>query len=484
MNAITHKTLISILALASFCVFFHWNMWIYDIYAFGFNTTLAWLGFIALYAFHDQHFSFKKNLKWLLPLSFIALSLSVYENPWLKTISILVLPIALGVFLIQSKLSLQKARQWDYRFIYALINKTLSPIKFIFPSIRLLFKTTQDALKTRDSSVLKRVFLGVGILMPLAAVSIVLLSSADQNFNQLIENFALNIFGVINIEFIFKIIFITILSTLILSTLLAWKKPFVVDSPKQTQAIDHIIAMIVIGGLLTIYSLFLVLQLEYLLIDSLPIDFDQTEQLVKSGFWQLFFLSFLNVVLFTFFYKNTAVIAQILLSIFITASGLLLLSAAWRMGLYVFYYGFSYEKFFASYTCLFTLILFVFLVIASLNKDKKDILKTIMFSALWCYSIATLLPIEKIILHSNTHLSKQEDSRINLVHLKVLSADVLSDISNLHAESVKEKPTVNGFSIYNGWNNLYWQQWMEQQQQFACSRAWYEKNLSLIINCH
>ena len=225
------------------------------------------------------------------------------------------------------------------------------------------------------------------------------------------------------------------------------------------------------------------MQLEYLLVDSLPIDFDQTEQLVKSGFWQLFFLSFLNVVLFTFFYKNTAVIAQIFLTIFIAASGLLLLSAAWRMGLYVFYYGFSYEKFFASYTCLFALILFVFLAIASLSKDKKDILKTILFSALWCYGIATLLPIEKIILHSNTHLAKLEDSRINLAHLKVLSADVLNDINDLHTKSINAKPTINGFSIHNSWNNLYWQQWMNQQQ-FACSRAWYEKNLSLLINCN
>lgn len=490
MNTITRKTFISILALATFCVFSHWNIWTREVYAFGFNSTFACLCFILLYTYQDPNFSFQRNRSWLLPIFFIALSFSIYENPWLKTISILLLPIAFGFFLTQSKLQHhqnqyhQESRSWDYSLIYTLISKTISPIKYIFPSVTLFFQTTKDALKTRDSSVLKRVLLGIGILIPLACVSILLLSSADQNFNQLVENFVLNISDYISIQIIFKTVFIIILSILILSTFLAWQKPLIVDSQKHTQKIDQIIATIVIGGLLAIYSLFLLLQLEYLLVNSLPIDFGQTERLVKSGFWQLFFLSTLNVILFTVFYKNTAAIAQILLTIFIIASGLLLLSAAWRMGLYVFTYGLSYEKFFASYTSLFALILFVFLVIASLEKNKKDILKTILFSALWCYSIATLLPIEKIILHSNTYLSKQEDSRIDLVHLKVLSADVLSDVNDLHAKSIKAKPTVNGFSIYNSWNNLYWQQWMNQQKRFACSRAWYEKNFSLIINCY
>lgn len=484
MNTINPKLLLSTFSLASFCVFSHWNMWTHDVYAFGFNTTVAWLGFIALYKLHSPHFSYKKNLTWLLPLLFIALSFSVYENPWLKTISILFLPIAFGVFLAQSRLNPEHAEAWNYRFIYALIRKTLQPIKFIFPSIGLLIQTGQSALKTQDSSVLKRVFLGIGILIPLAAISLVLLSSVDENFSDLIETLALDIFTVIDAEIIFKLFCITILSVIILSTLIAWQPPLATDSSKPTQTIDQIIAMIVIGGLLLIYSLFLLLQIEYLLIDSLPIDFDQTENLVKSGFWQLFFLSLLNVVLFTFFYKNTSPIAQILLTIFIAASGLLLLSAAWRMSLYVFYYGFSYEKFFASYTCLFALMLFVFLVIASASNVKKDIIKTILFSALWCYGVASLLPIEKIILHSNNYLSKQVDSRINLVHLKALSADVLNDISNHHAKSIELKPTINGFSVYNSWNNLDWQRWIDQQKRTTCSRAWYEKSISSIANCH
>ncbi|MGH1427011.1 MAG: DUF4153 domain-containing protein [Arenicella sp.] len=483
MNTIHPKLLISILTLASFCVLSHWNMWTYDVYAFGFNTTIAWLSFIALLKYHNSDFSIHNNWVWLLPISFIVLSFSVYENPWLKSVSTLLLPIAFGIFLAQSERHQQALTTWNYRYIYRLINQAFHPIKFVFPSTQLLFKTTQRVLKTQNSGMLKRITLGITILFPLAAVSIILLSSADKNFSDLIQKLALNVFHVIDIEMVLKAFFVMVLSIIILSTLIAWKKPFSMDSDSEPQTIDHIIAVIVVGGLLMIYSLFLLLQIEYLIVDSLPIDFDKTEHLVKSGFWQLFFLSLLNVVLFTLLYKNTSAIAQFLLTAFIAASGLLLLSAAWRMGLYVFYYGFSYEKFFASYTCLFALVLFVFLVIASVNKTRKDILKVILFSALWCYAIATLLPIEKIILHSNTALAKHEDSRINLVHLKFLSADILNNIQNSHTNSIQTQPSMNGFSIDDNWSTLDWQRWIKQQQHFACSRAWYEKNISLIINC-
>lgn len=56
-----------------------------------------------------------------------------------------------------------------------------------------------------------------------------------------------------------------------------------------------------LSGVLALYGLFIFVQIERLWVNDLPVDFASTENLVKTGFWQLVFLSFLNSALFVFF---------------------------------------------------------------------------------------------------------------------------------------------------------------------------------------
>ena len=185
-------------------------------------------------------------------------------------------------------------------------------------------------------------------------------------------------------------------------------------------------------------------------------------------------LSVLNAFLFNFTYQRTNFIAQIILRVFVFSSGLLLVSAAWRMWLYVYYYGLSYEKFFASYTTLFALFVFTFLVKAACTKATQNVIKVIVFSALWFYAVATVLPIEKIIFHTNVSLSTKPNSRINLAHLQALSADVLADV---YQQSTLQNPQGHIFAQPD------WSKWITKTKELDCGRTWYQTNLSMLANC-
>ena len=144
--------------------------------------------------------------------------------------------------------------------------------------------------------------------------------------------------------------------------------------------------------------------------------------------------------------------------------------------MYVYWYGLSYEKFFATYTTLFALFVFVYLVIASFAKERKNVFCFIAFAALWSYGVATVLPVERIIFKSNMQLSQLKRSNIDMEELRMLSTDVLVDVRS-HFNPVLAKTNEQKVEFSR------WNQWANRLEAKYCHRNWYEKNLSLLAQC-
>jgi len=138
--------------------------------------------------------------------------------------------------------------------------------------------------------------------------------------------------------------------------------------------------------------------------------------------------------------------------------------------LYVFYYGFNYEKFFASYTTIYAFLLFGYLAWAVFSSIRRDIIKFLCISSLWMFAIANVLPIERFIFSANIALSRHTKSRINLFHLTNLS----NDIYNQAALALEE----GEFDDKRQWEN-----WLRHKSLIGYSRKWYQSNLSLSLNC-
>jgi hypothetical protein len=462
--------LLAIVLISSFAVLSHWGVWSNGVFSLGLNTSLVWLALGALLIHANDRIDFSYDWLWLLPLALLAISFALYENPWLKLVSVLVMPVGIGVFFGFAQLTGKRQQLWRAATVAKLIANTLSVLPAIPASMNSIRMAFSARLDSSNLGVFKRILRAVAILVPLMFIVLMLLSSADDNFEAMVSAWFSTLTTLLDWSTAAKIICVFIFSSVLLAVNNTLAREVLLESQIQPRQVDDVIASIVLFTILIVYIAFLSLQLDYLIVDKLPIEFSATERLVKSGFWQLFFLSVINIGLFYWVYQNTGLIAQWILRLYLIASALILLSAAWRMGMYVFYYGFSYEKFFASYTTLYALGLFCFLGWAVFSASRKDIIKTLCLSFLWMFSIVNILPVERIIFHSNISLSQYPSSRIDLFHLSELSVDILAEVNT----ALNDRRLLNT----NAWIN-----WQRNKIDGDCERPWFESNLSLEVNC-
>lgn len=477
MNETTNKFKVSPLlifsvTLALYWVVFLWGFWTKDVNALGINLTVFWLLAFAFFATSiKKNLSIKlltkKNLFWTVPFIAMSLSFGLYENPWLKFITAAILPIIFGFFINYSLLEHRSAHTWNAHFL-SIITQRIFEVLNKFGEATKRFGAIFFLYNTKRLTILKKVLLGLVIFFVVAMIFFVpLLMSADPAFATTIREinkwFILNI----QIELVWKVLFWVVASVTFIASFLGWANRFKAEPKDQNFSMDAVISGVVLGGILVLYLLFIWTQLQHLWVDTLPSDFKATESLVKNGFWQLFILSIANVFLFFLYYRNTHRHVQKVLAAFTFASFLLLISAAQRMFLYVTLYGFSYEKFFATYTVIYAIILFIALISFLFHKKKADILKFLAITFLWMFSIATILPIEQIIFRANIALSQRAESRIDLFELRILSYDVIDLVQNYRTDSE--------------WNST-WQPWIQRKEKLQKQKAWYEKNLSSIKN--
>src|SRR3989344_2772001 len=85
---------------AIFWVIFLWGFWEREEYALGPNTSVYLAAVIGLFlwSMRRQGIRLKDNLYWIVPIGLIAASFAIYDNPFLKAVSILVLPVLFALF--------------------------------------------------------------------------------------------------------------------------------------------------------------------------------------------------------------------------------------------------------------------------------------------------------------------------------------------------------------------------------------------------
>ena len=456
------------LLLALFFIVFCWGVWSREVFALGFNFAVL-LASGTLFFVHrlkeNKKYS-KSDLGWIIPLLLLSLSYVLYENPFFKIFTILVFPVALAIWYAYAWVDKKTEIDWDTIFIFEIIKHILSFFVFLRSSVRLVGHSIYS--KERNGvGMLKRVLIGLALLLFSLLIIVPLLSSADPVFALKLEPFYDALTRILSTSVVAKIIVFIVLGIGTLTALMAWGRPYEITKTEKESRLDLVITSIVLGGIFAIYLLFLWIQLDRLWVGVLPFDFKETENLVKSGFWQLMLLSLVNLVIFFVLYRKTVAIGQKMLGIFSIASILLLASSAHRMMLYVTHYGFSYEKFYASYAVLFCGILFFWLISRLFVSKKSNIIKFLAFQFLWMYALVGIFPVEFFILKSNIALLKRPDSKIQLLEMAMLSPDVLSQIKKYKEEGRLEEKVV-----YD------WSPWIEKQEKRIKDKKWYEFTLS------
>lgn len=472
--SVTKLEAIASVFLSLFFVIFAWGFWSRGIYALGANFALYLAAMVLFFAgklSRTPKYS-ARDLAWITPFFLMALSYALYENPFFKIFNFLVFPVSFACFYAYSWLANKKEADWNFRFLTKIILRLLSFFVFLRDLIRLgsanVFKKSSSG-----SGLLKRTIAGLTILLVALLIIVPILSSADPLFAQKLKPIYDFVSGILSKSAVAKIIVLAVLSAATLTALLAWGRPHEeIVSSGQEKTRDLVAVSIVLGGIFLVYLLFLWVQIDRLWVGALPFDFSETENLVKSGFWQLLFLSFVNLAIFFFLYKKTAPAGQKMLGAFAVASLLLLVSSAQRMYLYVTYYGFSYEKFYASYAVLFCAILFVWLILRLFAPKRSNVFKFLAFQFIWMFALVSVFPVEQFILSSNMSLVKKEGSHIRLYEMSMLSADVLTEIKDYQARGLlAERPNLDA-APYD------WNDWTAKREKEVNDKKWYELNLS------
>ncbi len=472
--------------LAIFWVIFLWNFWDKGPYALGINATIFLLLLIGLFIWvlGKKGVYTRYDLFWIAPMVLIALSYALYENPFLKIISLLVLPVIFSVFYNQAFLSDKKNKLWDFEFIFKLVIRFFSFLTKIGQTITLYINLIMPSSKTKKG-IIVRVAVGIILFLIIAlTIFIPLLSSADAIFADKVKFFYDWFRQIISLPLMYRLLTGIVLTILFFSVLTAWSSKFEYKEKENKNInIDAIVSGIVLGGILCLYILFLWVQINRLWIGELPFDFKATENIVKSGFWQLLFLSVINILVYFFTYRKTTPLVQWILTAFTIASLFLLVSAGYRMGLYVTYYGFSYEKFFASYTVVYCAILFIWLIVQLFNKQRANIVKFLVVLFLWMYALITVFPVEQFILRSNIVLARLENSQIRMFELTMLSPDVLTLVKEYRKQGLlQEKAGYLSRENENEPSEVFdWDPWIKNQEKIIADKIWYEMNFTNIL---
>src|SRR3989339_1859110 len=177
------------LALSLFWVIFLWGVWDRGVYALGINAFLFWLSALALFFWvlkHEKHYN-SRDLVWLIPLGLIALSFSLYENPFIKGVNMLLYPLLFAALFHFGFLSGKEKRDWNLNFIFHFLKRFLVLVTKVNSAVTHYF----DFLLPKDQKkkrIFKKIMIGTLLFAALASVLIVpLLSSADAEFSARME---------------------------------------------------------------------------------------------------------------------------------------------------------------------------------------------------------------------------------------------------------------------------------------------------------
>ncbi|MDD4319903.1 MAG: DUF4173 domain-containing protein [Candidatus Peribacteraceae bacterium] len=421
------ETVFAAILLSLYWIATMWGIWTKDVQALGWNLTVFAIAAFLLYTFAGgSKRPGRREYVWLVPFLLIALSYALYENPFVKAVNMLMLPLLFVSYFIITSTKHHEKVEWNIPWIRRMIERAVGFVTQIEQGISAITGALIPG-GARRSDLVKRIVTGLVILVAASLLLFVpLLSGADPAFASMMQGVKTFVLDLIEPETLLKLAVFLALTVLTLAGLFGWTKEEEFSVRKETKHMDAVVSGIVLGGILLLYVLFLFTQLKTLWVYELPREFLSTERLVKSGFWQLFFLSGINVCLYVLYYRRTSKHVQALLAVFMFASLLLLLSAAKRMGMYVYSYGFSYEKFFAAYTVVFSVFLFLRLIAALFRKEKTDIVRYLAVAFVWMYAVVTVLPVEQMIFRANRALAGRPGSRIDMHELTMLSGDVLS----------------------------------------------------------
>ena len=220
------------------------------------------------------------------------------------------------------------------------------------------------------------VILGIVISIPLVAVVLFLLMSADAVFENVFDKMFedINIFSLIGDGFLSSILFVVVFFCAYM--LLSFLSSYNVNATKQERkGGEPIIAITVCAILSMIYVLFCGIQVVYLFIGSgtnftLPNNMTYAEY-AREGFFQLLFVCLINLILVLvgiYFFRESKIL-KVFLCIITSCTYIMIASSAMRMLLYIQYKYLTFLRVFVLWALIVISLVMIGVMITIFKKE-------------------------------------------------------------------------------------------------------------------
>lgn len=288
-----------------------------------------------------------------------------------KYLNIIIVPILTSIYVFtlinpNYKINFNFLR-WFFKLIPGYLFSNTEYIESAVKETKINNNKGKDALK------------GLLIAVPILIIIILLLTSADRYFSSFLNNifstfkFSLNLNDIIEIGITLVLSFIFIFSTCINIYQMRKAKDF----QNKKISISNITTYIILGLVNLVYILFLVSEISKLTTNFLNVPIEYTyANYAREGFFQLLGVSTINFIILLFYknfanYEDSKWIKYLLLTI-IFFSIFIIINSYYRMGLYIFEYGFTILRLQVILFLTMELIFFIILIFKFNNKLNKD----------------------------------------------------------------------------------------------------------------
>jgi hypothetical protein len=416
-----------------------------EIFFRGFRIGISYLLFVivfySVFYWRYRDFSFShQRLGWLILtcIWLLAFGYFTHNTTLFYGLNILVIPVLVMFHLLL--ITSSNHLKWNrLSFVMYGFSKIIEAIQFNWRFAASFGLNAKKGMKPSKFIVIKKVMIGLILSVPVLAIVLTLLMSADSKVKRLVEGFP-DWSHLLSAETIFRILFIIFTTIVFFGILQVLRVKQIIIIEKDTKKvpfqIDGIIVLTFLVVLNLVYLLFTFVQFKYFFGGTLQGDFTYAEY-ARKGFFELLFISVINLsiltVVLTFVKQNKDTLnrlTQIMMTVLVLASAVILCSAFIRLGMYEDAYGYTFIRILALSFMIFLAIVFAY-TFMQVWINRLSLSHFMLITTLVYYTILNTIDLNQIVVNKN--IDRFEASgKIDIEYMNSLSYTGVSGLIILY----------------------------------------------------
>ena len=377
----------------------------------------------------------KKGLLFMIPIIILSITYFVYDNIF-KEFNVLVIP---ALYLLMYVYTIRPTNNL-ITLIVQMARTAFKPLDKVSNFIKETKQSLEERLKIKGDN--KKKIKSIIVVIPVVIVVLVLLSSADMVFGNMFSS-VLDIFQDTPIDNIIGRMIVGVILFIYMGSLMKYlyeSFPQEKDEDRYVKAEEFTIKLL-LTTLNVIYVIFDIIQIHSLMLHHVGDKINYAEY-ARSGFFQLMFISILNIIILLISKRNSNTKYNKIMELLMTGLTLIIIISSFlRMHLYEATYGYTLLRL-GVYIILTTEVILLIPTILYILKEKYPILKSYLIVVVSVYTFINLFSIENIITKNNIN-RYYDTGKIDIEYLKNNNNDNIPQLVELYKNVIEAKDIEN-----------------------------------------